>query len=88
MSSTEPRRSTPTERLHEVTMAALARHPAEAEHNIEISRNAKGVAQFTVGVRGPDLAHIVTQATATFDKLCVLYPYPTNEGNNTATAGA
>jgi hypothetical protein len=46
------RRPTPSQRLHEVTMAALTRPHAEPESSVEISRNAKGDFQFTVTVRG------------------------------------
>lgn len=72
----EPRRLTPTERLHEVTMAALARRPAETEHSIELSRNAKGVAQFSITVRGSDLDSVVMSAVSRFDFLNHRYPYP------------
>jgi hypothetical protein len=74
----EPRRLTPTERLHEVTMAALARRPSETEHTIELSRNAKGVAQFGVTVRGPDLEKVLSGAVEKFDFLNSRYPYPSN----------
>ena len=33
------RRLTPTERLHEVTMAAMSRAPSPPEHSVEITRN-------------------------------------------------
>lgn len=66
---------TPTERLHEVTMASLARRPAETEHTVEISRNAKGIAQFSISVRGSDLDAVVESAVEKFDSLAALYPY-------------
>lgn len=69
------RRMTPTERLHEVTMASLARRPAETEHTIEISRNAKGVAQFSISVRGSDLDAVMDSAIEKFDFLAARYPY-------------
>lgn len=69
------RRMTPTERLHEVTMASLARRPAETEHTVEISRNAKGIAQFSISVRGSDLDAVVESAVAKFGVLTALYPY-------------
>jgi len=48
-----PRRLTPTERLHEITLAALHRTPVKASEEVEISRNAKGDYQFRVaGVAG------------------------------------
>jgi len=55
----EPRRLTPTERLHEVTMAAMTRAATPPEHSVEITRNAKGVAQFEVTVRGYDLDKVI-----------------------------
>jgi hypothetical protein len=50
----EPRRRlTPTERLHEITLAALHRTPVKASEEVEITRNAKGDYQFRVaGVAG------------------------------------
>lgn len=48
-------RLTPTQRLHEVTLAALSRQPVKASEEIELTRNAKGDWQFTVaGVRGDE----------------------------------
>lgn len=76
----QPRRLTPTERLHEVTMAVLQRQPSPPEHLVEISRNAKGAAQFTVAVRGHDLDAVLAQATATFEALTKAHPYPTENG--------
>lgn len=82
MSATEetPRRLTPTERLHEVTIAALARRPAETEHTTDISRNARGVVQFSVAVRGPDLDAVIDAAVEKFDFLNERYPYPSANG--------
>ena len=54
-------RPTPSQRLHEVTMAALARRAAEPEHTSEMTRNAKGAWQGTFAVRGYD-------ADATYEK--------------------
>jgi hypothetical protein len=49
----ETPRLTPTQRLHEVTLAALHRTPVKASEEVEISRNAKGDYQYTVqGVAG------------------------------------
>lgn len=46
-------RLTPTQRLHEVTMAALTRPAARASESVEVTRNAKGDWQFTVsGITG------------------------------------
>ncbi len=73
-------RLTPTERLHEVTLAALARRPAETEHDIELSRNARGVVQFGLKVRGPNLEHVLTAAVEKFDFLNARYPYSDANG--------
>ena len=75
---TEPRRLTPTERLHEVTMAAMSRAAAPPEHSVEISRNAKGVHQYEVTVRGYDLAEVLAEAFSAQRKLDVALPYPEN----------
>jgi len=82
MSATEetPRRLTPTERLHEVTMAAMSRAASPPEHSVEISRNAKGVAQFAVTVRGFDVADVLLEARNAFDILSTRYPYPNGDG--------
>jgi hypothetical protein len=52
---TPPARLTPTQRLHEITLAALHRTPVKASEEIEVTRNAKGDYQFRVaGVAGED----------------------------------
>lgn len=76
----EPRRLTPTERLHEVTMAAMSRRPAEPESSVTITRNAKGVFQFEVTVRGPDVFEAYNLAETTTRSLVALYPYPETNG--------
>lgn len=48
-----PRRLTPTERAHEIMLAALHRTPVKASEEVEVTRNAKGDYQFRVaGVAG------------------------------------
>jgi hypothetical protein len=79
-SEAEPRRLTPTERLHEVTMAAMTRAPSPPEHSVEITRNAKGVAQFEVTVRGYDVDEVCAQALAIYQGLSVTLPYPETNG--------
>jgi hypothetical protein len=74
------RRLTPTERLHEVTMAAMGRKPSEPESSVAISRNAKGAFQFEVTVRGPDVIECQAQAEATTDDLIRRYPHPEPNG--------
>lgn len=54
MSADPERRLTPTERLHEVTMASLTRAPAAPESTVEIGVTAKRLHTWTVTVRGPD----------------------------------
>lgn len=76
----EPRRLTPTERLHEVTMAAMGRRQAAPESSVTISRNAKGIAQFEVTVRGEDVGDCEIAAHGIFERLTVAYPYPETNG--------
>lgn len=76
----EPRRLTPTERLHEVTMAAMGRRPAAPESSVTISRNAKGVAQFEVTVRGEDAMYCETMAGEIFARLADAHAYPVANG--------
>lgn len=76
MSAETPRHLTPTERLHEVTMAALERQPAPADSSVSITRNAKGVRQWDIVVRGHDIAACEAQAVAIDARLNALYPYP------------
>ena len=73
---TEPRRLTPTERLHEVTMAAMQRPASPPEHSVEITRNAKGVHQYEVTIRGFDVAEVVQKALDVQARLDELLPYP------------
>lgn len=77
----EARRLTPTERLHEVTMAALTRRAAEPEHSITLARNARGIVQPEIVVRGTDLGAVLAMATETFDFLCKRYAYPAAAGD-------
>lgn len=70
-----PRRLTPTERLHEVTMAFAQRAASPPEHSVTISRNAKGVVQFEVTVRGFDPGDALSEAERITDHLSAAYPY-------------
>jgi hypothetical protein len=75
MSSEEaPRRLTPTERLHEVTMAALQRAAAPPEHTVGLTLNAKGDVQIEVTGRGHVLDALVESVSAQFDVLREQYP--------------
>ena len=79
--TTEPRKLTPTERLHEVTMSALARTPAQPEHTVGLTLNAKGDVQIEVTGRGTDLDGLAASVQTTFDVLVAKYP----RGNGGAT---
>jgi hypothetical protein len=72
----EAPRLTPTQRLHEVTMAALTRTPAAPEHSCDLTRNAKGVTQIALTVRGHDAAEVVALAVELYDGLRMRYPLP------------
>lgn len=72
----EPRRLTPTERLHEVTLAFAHRAASPPEHSVTISRNAKGVFQFEVTVRGYDVRGTFDEAELIANTLAAAYPYP------------
>ena len=76
MSATEesPRRLTPTERLHEVTMAAMQRRPAEPEHTVGLTLNAKGDVQIEVTGRGPDLDGLAAAVLGKFEWLREQFP--------------
>ncbi len=80
MSAVE-RRLTPTERLHEVTMAVLQRQPSPPEHTVGLTLNAKGEVQIEVTGRGPELDALAASVTGTFDKLREKYPRGTNGGD-------
>ncbi|TMC48776.1 MAG: hypothetical protein E6J20_18580 [Chloroflexi bacterium] len=82
MSATEetPRRLTPTERLHEVTVLAMQRKPSEPESSVTLSRNAKGAFQFEVTVRGADVLMCKRSAEVITDALATKYPYPSENG--------
>lgn len=74
------RRQTPTERLYDVAMAAITRRPTEPEHTVEISRNARGIVQLGLTVKGSDLDALIEAATAHFGALDTKYPYPAQNG--------
>ena len=68
------RRLTPTERLHEVTLAAINRAPSQPESAVTLTRNAKGDVQIEVTVRNaePDVA--ADTCLSIFHGLCLAYP--------------
>ena len=70
----QERRPTPSQRLHEVTMAALTRPHAEPESMVELTRNAKGDVQITVTVRASDVHACEQLAVGVFDRLTAQYP--------------
>lgn len=65
----------PTQRLHEVTMAALSRRPSEPVSDVTISRNAKGDFQFEVSVRGTDPFECEAVAQTLVNRLRSTYPH-------------
>lgn len=69
----EPRRLTPTERLHEVTMATLARRPSEPESSVTIGVTAKRLHTWEITVRGPDAEACKTLAETLDGELSAKY---------------
>jgi hypothetical protein len=67
---------TPTQRLHEVTMAAMSRPAAPPESSVSFTRNAKGVTQVEITVRDPSAADAFDIARALYDKARTAYPLP------------
>lgn len=74
MNAEPERRLTPTERLHEVTMAAIQRAASPPEHTVSLTLNAKGDVQIEVTGRGHDLAGLEADVAASFDRLRAAYP--------------
>lgn len=70
----QPRKQTPTERLHEVTMAAVQRAASPPEHTVSLTLNAKGDTQIEVTGRGHDLTGLESDVAAAFDRLREQYP--------------
>lgn len=70
----EARRLTPTERLHEVTMASIQRAAAPPEHTVGLTLNAKGDVQIEVTGRGVDIDALVKSVQEHFDGLRAAYP--------------
>jgi hypothetical protein len=58
----------------------MMRRPSEPESSVAISRNAKGVPQFEVTVRGTSAQDCMTFAKAYFQELCDCYPFPETNG--------
>ena len=78
-----PHRLTPTERLHEVTMAAMGRPRSVPEQSVTVTRNAKGHFQFEVTVRAEDITDCIAEVKDAIAELCDLYPYPVANGGET-----
>ena len=67
---------------HDELMAALDRKPTPPESSVTLSRNAKGVAQFEVVVRGPNISEVHAMAKNIYNMLaasCPYYPYSGGE---------
>ncbi len=80
---TEQRRLTPTERLHEVTMTAMSRRPTEPESSVTVARNARGVFQFEVTVRGSNIHTCDLVASEVVSGLIERFPFPATNGGET-----
>jgi hypothetical protein len=61
-------------------MAAMSRRPSEPVSDVTISRNAKGVAQFEVTVRGVDPEDCRRHAQRIWATLEADHPYPVTNG--------
>jgi hypothetical protein len=72
-------RPTPSQRLHEVTMAALNKVPSPPESSVTVSRNARGVFQFEVTVRGYDVDECWGLCWPLIKTMTEIYPYPEPE---------
>lgn len=68
------RRLTPSERAHELSMAWATRPSSSAEHSLDITRNAKGETQYSLTVRGLDLAEVLATAFDAVEQLEAKYP--------------
>ncbi len=64
-------------------MAAMSRRPAEPESSVTITRNARGIFQLEVTVRGGDVDACNALAQSTITGLIETYPYNTTEGGTT-----
>lgn len=69
----DPHRLTPTERLHEVTMAAMNRRPSEPESVVTIGVTAKRLHTWEVTVRGADPNDCARIAARLDDELSARY---------------
>jgi hypothetical protein len=83
---TEPRRLTPTERLHEVTMAAMNRRTAP-ESSVTIGVTAKRLHTWEIVVRGEDVEECERLARVLDDGLAEKYAHEMETGD-TITAKA
>jgi hypothetical protein len=97
----EPARLTPTqrlqladERMHEVTMASLARRPSEPESTVEIGTTAKHASKddpqpkrlhtWSITVRGVDVQECDRIARRLDDGLSALYAHELDNGDDLA----
>jgi hypothetical protein len=67
---------TPTQRLHEVTMAAMTRPVAPPESSVSFTRNAKGVTQIEITVRAPAAIDAYDVARGIYEDARARYPLP------------
>jgi hypothetical protein len=59
---------------------AVAQRSSAPESSVTVSRNARGVFQFEVTVRGEDVTDCIAEAKDTVAELVELYPYPATNG--------
>ena len=78
--TTDTPRLTLSQRLHEVTMAAITRKPSEPVCEGNAKRDGKGIHQIEVTVRGTDIETVGAALEAEYDRLCAKYPYPAANG--------
>ena len=80
----ETPRLTPTQRLHEVTMAALHRQPAAPESSVEIGVTAKRLHTWTVTVRGVDPEECARVAQRLDNELSAAFAHELENGDDLA----
>jgi hypothetical protein len=68
------------DQAQEALLASVSRSPASPESSVTISRNARGVTQFEVTVRGEDVELCVQRADEVYVLLDSTYPYPVTNG--------
>ena len=78
MAMSESRRPHTRSPWREAFELIATRPTGGSESSCELTRNAKGHVQVSVTARAGTAALSGAEAQAEFDRLCALYPYPTN----------